>query len=1200
MGFGSLIGTIITNIFSNQLYASEVSFIDKINTKCFRRNIEKWCRSCEVKYNGTILCSSKFERYISHYKPIEKIFSNVLLDQGKSVDKDTFIIKELGIFRNMDSENLDAFSHSDFKNFMSALYDKIDSFCRKKLSSDQKYLLSSIVQAKEEIKASNDSNADKVIQTVREESAIVRDDFKQVIGILNEKNQLTDNKSIWKIYSTLQKMILAGRCSEVKEMLPLLENKNASLEAAINCLLCLFGNEKHKNIDIEKLAADIVAESIYTDVVEKIIYISLVSNNREILKKISERNRDLFDIAHCLLENKKDVFISVETKREDGVSFFEYKILNNYPSNSWLVKRICMLELLQSNVINASQGILEVIGISSVLIDRVLLMELKVRELHNKRVKDDNEINSLIKEIEEINLVVNGCPEYIQEDYYFCMIQACLLVSIDKARDKVESIPKLFREHGKISMLVLQLNMDKSNTSVDEIMTACIKNDEYWLFNNYLLDMVDKKLFEEAKLIIEKYRFVIERSITVFLTYVQLVLRVEGRPSAEKLCSQYQEIYDDSLEFWMFWTSISKSVSMLEELEKRWMNNELQACDYHTTANLIILLFEYNHYNIALQVMDRYEKIDQLDNQLLRYKAIALLQLKHEIEALNIFRKLYSEAIQDEEIIYYIMAIALRNNREISSNVVDEARKSIDYRILSLLANYEMRKSNRNESLRLMRQAIMLCNNEDDYNVWGQYMSIYTAFINDIEKQEISNVDIGTVITLYGNEEKLVYCIHEGRNLPADNYSWQSAIHIGIESAVKLNLYRKKVGDTVTIEGNEYEIVEIDSLEIFFFHKSMEKLVESGGAKIIETRIDTDGNLDADSFKRQFKELVGDSKPNNEWLEQYQKLNEIPAPLYACKKMTKLTYLQLVGGLIDERYIIYRETRFEDQGISCDQFILTTSSFVALSKIGFDSQLKKKVFIPSSLKRIVEDDTEKVLQENKADRITSMGVIDEDIFCIEEPGEQRKKKMLDAISMKDFLDCFEIKENNKDLDEKKMDLKAAFGIVDYDALLLAENEDLTLVASEVPIALMTKINGKNIKCVCIAEFLAKQELNWRDILRYIDELLKHHFNIPFSREMFVQLCEQYIAEGNETQKEIEKRWSDILKTSEDDLQYRANLVGDMKEILSATFETNIYETVIWKMFMRSVLYYAGQEIKIFMTRDGRITAQLVPSAHLNK
>ena len=67
------IGNIVTNLFSNDIYAASLTLCERIKLWLFKGKLNKWLKEYIKEHDGSILTSELFDNYLLYHKPIEKI-----------------------------------------------------------------------------------------------------------------------------------------------------------------------------------------------------------------------------------------------------------------------------------------------------------------------------------------------------------------------------------------------------------------------------------------------------------------------------------------------------------------------------------------------------------------------------------------------------------------------------------------------------------------------------------------------------------------------------------------------------------------------------------------------------------------------------------------------------------------------------------------------------------------------------------------------------------------------------------------------------------------------------------------------------------------------------------------------------------------------------------------------------------------------
>lgn len=171
-------------------------------------------------------------------------------------------------------------------------------------------------------------------------------------------------------------------------------------------------------------------------------------------------------------------------------------------------------------------------------------------------------------------------------------------------------------------------------------------------------------------------------------------------------------------------------------------------------------------------------------------------------------------------------------------------------------------------------------------------------------------------------------------------------------------MFRKKPGDIICLDEKCYVIESIDPLSAYFFRISMSKVVANGKATMLSIPVTEDDKMNTEQFVQIIKDVIGDSKKQFTWLDQYKDLSQIPVTFYFSKRFVRGTYFQFVSAVLEDKSILYREGLSEtDSGK--EDYIFSYAALVVLYKLGWKgSNAETKYAIPQVLKKVISDETE--------------------------------------------------------------------------------------------------------------------------------------------------------------------------------------------------------------------------------------------------
>lgn len=444
---------------------------------------------------------------------------------------------------------------------------------------------------------------------------------------------------------------------------------------------------------------------------------------------------------------------------------------------------------------------------------------------------------------------------------------------------------------------------------------------------------------------------------------------------------------------------------------------------------------------------------------------------------------------------------------------------------------------------------------------------------------KVELVDVDTCVTLQATKEKTIkqICVHKQQVLPIEMYEWENALHIYKEDSIRLGLFRKRVKDTVILEGEEYVIAELFAIDTFFFRTCMGKLIEKGKMKAVTIPVDEDGKLNYGELANSFVEIIGDDI-DKDWLESYKDLSSIPATLYIYKRYVRATYTQFISAVMDDPSVIYREGLLENSQPS-NKYVLTSSALVALYKIGvlpcFDGT---EVDIPNSLYRTICDETELVVQNNNRETVAGMGVRAGQLYVLESSEDEKQRNMREAVCLKEFCAKFNTLENHCDLQlamTDGVDLKEILGISDYDALLIAKQHNITLVAPEPMIAALASLDSINVKTIGIIDFLVAQKMEPLILLSYVKRMLQFKFQVPITSNLINYIVNAYNVPDVAEKNKILDSWDELMEIAMSDSNYKAWL-SQLFSVICAREKDALEEyNRIWLSFMLCTMRCKG-------------------------
>ena len=1180
---------IILSLCSSQIYDGKTKLLDKIRIKLFCSKLVRWSRRYIKSHDDSILTRKDFERFVKDYKLFENLFSQIVSgDTCKS--KENFISEQIKLFHSMQTypEKNEVDTDEILKEFICYFYDKFDVYCRKHLSQNQKYML-----AKSEIMSKQTIEAVKNSQDSINDN--VNNGFNDLKKVLESQNSIGDTEKIWNIYKLMATTIVNGKISEILPLVPLLPGKSEDLENGIAYLLGLFSCKKEYFADLKQIERVIKDQRIYDDICRITIYLNLWRNNIDAIAKIKYRNQDIRNIARSLEANFYEDFFTIEEKRENGITYYMYNVTNGYPNEQWLVNRIITLKTLQTPAVNVSDIFESLMKNSDNLLDRILLLGCRLTELYNKQDIDLDKAKELYLDIVQLSSFTQEIAIDFQEKIYTMLIKAALLISDDEAEIAIDKVPQWLYGCKDIDLLICEVRMRKGSDTEGEVISLCMKYDEYWPFYDYLLASVDKNP-KRVKELIEKYAFILDKDPAICFLYVQILNNLVDTQTALEFLHKYQMQYGVYLEFWIHKMRIMYDEMELSRVIKNYKEGELKHLTKRGVVDFAKLLIHRNKSEAALDIINECELMGNTTPELTKCKAVSFCNLKREIEALAIFKKLFEGGDCSEQVVYYILALSCNNHRQVPKSVCICAENSDNVQILMLIAQIYATKGNLDKAYFLNIKAML--RTKDDYReVFGQYLGL-ERFEEYSEESHIASVNDDTVLYLNSIDglQKQVYVIHSKHLLIDEPCVWDGATHIYKETAIKLKLFRKRVGEIVTINNEQYKIKSIEPLKHYFYRLSMSKVIEDGNAKEFSIPMSDDENVDKEKLTELLKQFIDDDVEQLTWFRQYQDFSQLPLTFFMYKKFVRCTYFQLVNDMIEASDIIYRESVTKN-AIDKENTIISYSALIALYKLGWSTlEPNDKFTISQSLRNMISDEKESVIRENNREHVSYLGVKNAEVYVHENSECEKNQYISNIVEFESYCDSFRTIDNYKDLqftDAEHIDIKEILGIADYDSMIIAQNDNRVFVSAESLISGIAQMPEVNVKVVCIAEFLTSITQNADELLGYIHRMVEFKFTVPFTFQTIYKLGMCFDEGDEESRKVLYERWKYILEIPLKDEKYKNTLLPIIQDCVVNFQEGEIKINPIWSCLITYGLKYSGQEIQLYSNEDGELCIEIV-------
>lgn len=1176
------LSNIILNVFSDDVSEKKQSVMEKVKLFFFEKRIKRRMTSfCQGK-DGTVLTSGRFETFLKYHKPIEKIYAYILDCGGDSIATKTFInqlLEETKNSYNDGTHKITVLDEAIIKEFFVFVYQEYYSYIAKGLSSEQKLMTTTISHAMD-------------MQT-----EIITDSLEQVKQLIDNRNILNNPEEIIKVYDVLGIEIQNGNLEKVHDIMPVFSEKNSDIDLGIRIKMNIVSDYKCLDIDILDAWKKINSNYISNDIVRFLILCWIKEKNKLLELYNLMKESELKSIILHICEDKRDQFIKIETKRENYANIYNYELVESYPHEKWLVRRICAFWLSDNSAVNIYMALRTLLGNDLSYIEELLILEKEqeailsttsTTELVRTRIQDIGKV------LKDMKCKIDHSHRFIKEKYYLILLRNHTILKDKEDVDIISIIPACVKDNAEIKSLIIQYRIDKDEVSEEEVFEFCKEKGEYWLYNNFLI----KYSGEPYKILalIEKHIELLKLDVHIYLMYVQAVRICNGIKQAIVLMEEYKEYHKDYIEFWIeLLRLLEKKDELLDSIYNNWKEEKLKYINLSSEIDFAELLVDSGKYENAMQVVKKLETLENISPRVLKLKAKLLVEEKQLIEALNILEEIFEDYSKDSFVVDTYIVLSLNTRREVPQKIINAAIEIGTARLFMLVAVMCARSNKRTEAMNYITKSLLRSENKDA-DVFANYFMMNLKFSDD-STREINGIEEDTAVILESeNGERIVYCIYRDDVLPQVPHLWQSAVHIYRTEAIEYGLVRKKTNDTIVINEKQYIISEIVPIDCYLVRLCIAKLIELNVIKQFTVEMKADGEVDVEHLTNELLKYMPQDEESFGWLENYKDLSNWPLPFWLLQRNVRVNAVQLIMAFMKDNSIIIREL-YGVESVKGEKFILSFASTIMMYMLGMSAQnlSEKNVIIPESLKRTIIDMCEEIIEDNDKDTVSAIGVTDNQLYMTVATEDEKVELIKFANELKLFVDELKSHSNSRDIKgsiDDRIDLLDTFGISDYDALSLAQSSGAILVTGEVTIMCLTQIKGFGIRGMGVLNFLVEIHTEVYELLTYMRKMIEYGFLISLTKESYIYIQNKYSElEDDDAKEQCMEKWIDYLSKPNDmSEEYREIFVRNMITVYKVLVkeEQIDFTNPIGKNFMFFFMKYNKLSLKVEMHNDGNV------------
>lgn len=1166
-------------------------FYERKNKGEIREKIEKELSTFLIKNNEPIFDTSAFLRYLEFQNPIGKI-----IDYVSNTNRNPTDVSE--------SEFINQLTE-DCEGYLNEAGGSCSVYERGKI----KELFSNILKICKELMLSiTSSEGNALSYQMREYFCAGKADRENLTAGIDEIRTflattkiINDHTVAGDIYELLSKAIFDGAYREVFNILQVLHDKNSSIENGIKIQLSIFTDYVNCSDDeiyslYNKITVNSIKEAIYKLLVMK--YFAAPSKLRRYIGSV--KNKVLDKIVNAIEEGTaKNLFVR-EQKSKVGLKLYDISVPEWMNDEQWLATRLMVLQLRDEGILG-SHEVIEKYTQNPNIFDQLFVWESYFERQNldgSKSLKDDPKARQYIATMKSAHALERYARVALEfkDIFYYTLLYALKLTADHDYETILSNISEPLADTEKVSALIMQEKINNGDIDKDSLIDYVVRTKRYGMLILFLEKLTDDNSRYE---LLCSIKWLVSKDFRLFNYSVRQVKQSKGNKEALQWMEENKDKFHTFAEYWILKYEVSESkeqkMSIASLLASKIEEEKVEFYSIGSCMLLADLFFVEQKNDPAFKIVETLEEIGIIDKKLLYNKICALINMGKSIEALEEIYQHYDLFKDNSIILKSLLSISLVHHRCIEESVLNDLNQNDDPEIMLMVAKYEQRRGNESKALQIAMKAILSSDQEDDTllsNAAGIFWN--PEFISNKEVTEISE-DTFFVLQNIETEGYISICVYKDHILPEENMNWGGALHIYKENVIYVTCMRYRVGDKVTINDADYEIIEIASVEAFFARKCMDAMIKYGKAIAIT----------ANTAEEMLKNIVKMEKEHPEWGRfdfdrAYKDFTQIPPPLHTIKSHFTLEYAEMVRLMMDDPSVIIRERVCQLNNEDCERkFVLTYSALAMLEKLGLNFEnFPTNAIIPLSVISEAERENEVIYKANDRELVASLSIEKEKLQINKKDDDTKRKMIMEAnkflISVRK-LSGIPNKHNLESANINSDELIKAVGICDYDAITLAKENNATVVSGELILTLFCQTEEINVQVCSIADFLCFCDLKITDVFLLVKTMMQYRFYAPLTPKLINYTISIYDQSDPEVQDTIMSEWDKILifPVSLNDGNYLEkikDLCLDIVDKYRNLDEERLHP--IFQMFILATMHYNGLKLQ-YTLQNGKYEFELV-------
>ena len=713
--------------------------------------------------------------------------------------------------------------------------------------------------------------------------------------------------------------------------------------------------------------------------------------------------------------------------------------------------------------------------------------------------------------VQVLRSLINKLPKEIELEVNLTILSILLIIDLNGAKEYYNKNADVL--YKSLEGRYIKGNIEELNSNFDEAKKIYLELlNEIWseeLLIHTMSCMYCSSDYYSAIDLFEKYIDKIEdKDFILAESYLISIKNIAGTDKMKSKLYNLKERYKDSIRFNIFLANINENIEQryrkLKDIEE--LLNDSNELDRELLKNSY---FDIEKFDDAIRVIRpilKYkdvligtikmviskglnefylELIDEIDKYndvvLMKYKKDMLYGIKEFNEVKNVVQKIYLKESTIENLRELIdIKLDIEDTSELeklflklipSSEPMDYMRVACGYFILNNIKKYYL----------YSYEAVFMTKGILDIRLYKLLvgMNFKLAYMQKVCVREIDKVIEDVVVVLKDNTNIIKICLN-GEDKYQINKELFNCLHIIKDSSLWIDLIEQKVGDKVSINGEEYLIDSIIDKNIIVHQYCFNELDR--------TKNNICKPISIDKFPDYIKELSKSDEGRYELkLNMYNfKENSIGLPFskvfYGEDLKKSIEILNII--LFNDKYSFYISATEED--IYDDKIVLSYQTFLILEHYNMLDIIlvnPKKYYAVNSLKKLILNTIIETKGKSKQLYI-GYNFHSDNLYRNEKDYDVELRKLRNIFNVLDKINCNDIEYKVRD---SLVNVSRSFiNDVDIDIIYLAKELNSILIIDDLFIRNLINSNPEtnNVKSMNIRYFL--NILRKTDIVRYLD------------------------------------------------------------------------------------------------------------------